>query len=217
MNIWQTIKQFKREVELPESLVVVGLGNPGRAYAKTRHNVGRAALTFLATDADSTFSPWQTSLKFQGQLSEGVIGDRQVYLLLPDTYMNESGRSVDQFIKYHRGVEVVIVHDDLDLPVGKLKLSVGRGPGGHKGVLSIMAWVKDQNFKRIRVGIRPLSNSLTEPIEKFVLAPFTSTEEVEIEKTWVAVKEAIESLVTVGWPQTVEKIHRSAASIPETN
>lgn len=130
--------------------LVVGLGNPGAEYDKTRHNVG-----FMAADeiySHYHFSPFKS--KFDGLIAEGNIDGEKVYLLKPQTYMNLSGNSVVKAAKFYKILpqKVIVIHDDLDLPVGKIKAKIGGGAGGHNGLKSIDAAITP-NYNRIRLGV----------------------------------------------------------------
>lgn len=131
-------------------LLIVGLGNPGRRYAGNRHNIG-----FMAADEihrRHSFSPWRA--RFEGEISEGVLDGEKAILLKPATYMNESGRSVGQTLRFHKLAlsDLVVIHDDLDLPPGKLRMKAGGGHGGHNGLKSIDAHV-GKDYRRMRLGI----------------------------------------------------------------
>jgi peptidyl-tRNA hydrolase, PTH1 family len=128
----------------------VGLGNPGRAYASNRHNVG-----FMAVDAITRrhpFAPFRA--KFQGQTAEGAIGAERVILLKPETFMNDSGRAVGEAARYHKIElpDVVVFHDELDLAPGRLRVKVGGGNAGHNGLRSITEHVGN-DYRRVRIGI----------------------------------------------------------------
>ncbi len=131
-------------------LIWVGLGNPGAQYAGHRHNIGFMALERIADRHG--FSPWRT--RFQGVACEGHIDGAKLVLLKPQTYMNESGRSVGEGLRFYKaGVDQLSVfHDELDLAAGKLKLKVGGGAAGHNGLRSIDAHC-GQNYRRVRLGI----------------------------------------------------------------
>ena len=131
-------------------LLLVGLGNPGPAYAGNRHNIG-----FNVVDAICDrhgFGPFRR--KFDGQVAEGRIGDRRVLALKPMTYMNESGRAVGQAARFHKipPVDVVVFHDELDLAAGKVRVKDGGGLAGHNGLRSISAHIGPA-FRRVRLGI----------------------------------------------------------------
>jgi peptidyl-tRNA hydrolase, PTH1 family len=128
----------------------VGLGNPGAKYASNRHNVGFMAVDVIA--AAHHFSPWRK--KFQGEVSEGTLGAEKVLLLKPQTFMNESGRSVGEAVRFHDIPldKVFVFYDELDLEPGKVRVKLGGGAAGHNGIRSISAHITPE-FKRVRLGI----------------------------------------------------------------
>ena len=131
-------------------LLFVGLGNPGADYARNRHNIG-----FMAVDAivrRHSFSPWRA--KFQGEVCEGTIGGEKIVALKPTTYMNESGRSVAAACQFYKiePKDVVVFHDELDLPPAKIRVKLGGGHAGHNGLRSIGAHI-GPDYRRIRLGI----------------------------------------------------------------
>jgi len=131
-------------------LLLVGLGNPGTGYARHRHNIG-----FMAVDEIAHvhgFSPWKS--KFQGKLAEGKFGTEKTLLLKPDTYMNLSGQSVAEAVRFHKMelAQVIVFHDDLDLAPGKVRTKLGGGHGGHNGLRSIDG-ILGADYHRVRLGI----------------------------------------------------------------
>ena len=152
-------------------LLIVGLGNPGRRYAGNRHNIG-----FMAADEIHRrhgFSPWRA--RFEGELAEGLLGGEKTWLLKPSTYMNESGRSSGQAMRFHRldVSDVVVLHDELDLPPGKLRMKTGGGHGGHNGLKSLDAHL-GKDYRRIRLGIgHPGSKDL---VHDYVLHDFAKAD-----------------------------------------
>lgn len=136
----------------PADLVVVGLGNPGAEYAHTRHNVGADTVALLAERHGGRLK----ATKERALVAEVRLGDRRVVLAFPQTFYNESGQAVGLLLGRH-GVEdlhhLVVVHDELDLPPGKLKVKVGGGLAGNNGLRSIKAHLKDDGFVRVRIGI----------------------------------------------------------------
>jgi PTH1 family peptidyl-tRNA hydrolase len=131
-------------------LLIVGLGNPGERYASNRHNVGYRIAD--AIHRRHGFQPWRR--RFQGELSEGSLAGEKVLLLKPTTYMNESGRSVGEAARFYKlaAADVLVIHDELDLPPGKTRLKSGGGAGGNGGIKSIIAHL-GEDFNRLRVGI----------------------------------------------------------------
>jgi PTH1 family peptidyl-tRNA hydrolase len=154
----------------------VGLGNPGSRYARNRHNVGFMAVDAIAR-AHGT-ATWRQ--RFQGSTAEAVLGGERVLLLKPGTYMNESGRAVaeaQRFFKIALG-DVVVFHDELDLPSGKLRVKVGGGNAGHNGLRSITAQCGN-DYRRVRLGIgHPGHKDLVHP---YVLSDFAKAEEPWVE------------------------------------
>jgi peptidyl-tRNA hydrolase, PTH1 family len=154
----------------------VGLGNPGRSYARNRHNIG-----FMAVDAIARKHGFPAPrTRFQGLLSEGTIAGERVLLLEPQTYMNESGRSVGEAARFHKIEleDVVVFHDELDLAPAKCRLKTGGGTAGHNGLRSITAHIGN-DYKRIRLGIgHPGDKAL---VHSYVLNDFAKSEEPWVE------------------------------------
>lgn len=147
------------------SYIIVGLGNPGEEYEKTRHNSGRIVLEYF--QKKNKFPDWEFDKKLDALVSEGKIGKDRVLLILPEAFMNKSGDVVKKLLipmatpprKSGLLTKLVVVHDDLDLPLGALKIVFNRGGGGHKGVESIIRSIKTKAFTRIRIGISPTTSS----------------------------------------------------------
>ncbi len=130
--------------------LLVGLGNPGERYAQHRHNIGFRAVENIARRY--SFGPWKK--KFQGEICEGIIAGTKIHLLKPQTYMNESGRSVGEALRFHKIAlaDVVVFYDELDLAAGKLRVKMGGGAAGHNGIRSIADHI-GTDFMRVRLGI----------------------------------------------------------------
>ena len=128
----------------------VGLGNPGAKYAQNRHNIGFMAVDRIA--ADHGFAPWRA--KFQGQVSEGRLGSKKVVLLKPQTFMNNSGQSVGEAMRFYKLTpgDITVFHDEIDLAPGKLRVKAGGGHAGHNGLRSLHAHVGDA-YRRVRIGV----------------------------------------------------------------
>lgn len=154
--------------------IIVGLGNPGKEYKKTRHNVGFMVLDKLAEN------PWKKNKN--GLLLYSWLGGK-VEFIKPQTFMNKSGDAVAYIVKKHKSNEdgIIIVHDDIDLPLGTVKISFGDGPAGHNGVSSVINALGSRDFWRVRIGIlsRPKEKIET---DKFVLGNFSKEELKKIEK-----------------------------------
>jgi PTH1 family peptidyl-tRNA hydrolase len=129
----------------------VGLGNPGDRYARNRHNIGFMAVERIA--ARHSFEPWRA--RFRGRLAEGVLAGERVWLLMPQTYMNESGRAVAEAARFHKIPldQVIVFHDEIDLVPGKVRVKLGGGVAGHNGLRSLDACLGSREFKRVRLGV----------------------------------------------------------------
>jgi len=150
-------------------LLVVGLGNPGREYARNRHNAGFLVLDELARRHGGS---WRS--KFSGQVAEIRIGDERVVLLKPETYMNESGRSVGaaaQFFKVEPA-GVLVIHDEGDFDLGRIEEKLGGGLAGHNGLRSIAQHLKTQDFRRLRIGVGRPERGDPRSLADYVLADF---------------------------------------------
>jgi PTH1 family peptidyl-tRNA hydrolase len=186
--------------------VIVGLGNPGKKFEKTRHNLG-----FMVLDGFSRknkFPKFEMRKEFLAEISEKKIGKEKIILAKPQTFMNNSGKSVKILTRtFNLDLKnLFVIHDDLDISFGKIKISFGRGSGGHKGVQSIIDELKTKNFFRFRIGIKPKQNYITlySSIENFVLGKFDENErkilKEIIEKACraieVAIKESVEKAMS---------------------
>ncbi|WP_294542123.1 aminoacyl-tRNA hydrolase [uncultured Rhodoblastus sp.] len=172
-------------------LLLVGLGNPGKAYAGNRHNIGFMALDAIARAANA--APFRK--KFQGETSEARVGPDRAILLKPETYMNESGRSVAEAARFHKIAlgDIVVLHDELDLAPGKLRVKLGGGHAGHNGLRSIAAHL-GADFKRVRLGIgHPGDKKL---VHAYVLSDFAKAERPWVETLCDCVAQNIDLLAS---------------------
>ncbi len=142
---------FKNKSKGPIDAIIVGLGNPGTKYTATRHNVGFNALDFIA----GKLSVSVDKLKFGGLYATAKIGDKKVLLLKPQTFMNESGKSLAQFASFYKVApqNIIVLFDDVSLDVGKLRIRKKGSAGGHNGIKSIIASIGSQEFPRIKIGV----------------------------------------------------------------
>ncbi len=171
-------------------ILIAGLGNPGDRHARNRHNIGFMAIERIAERR--RFGPFRA--RFQGMIAEGTIGQQRVALLAPQTYMNESGRSVGEAMRFYKldlGA-IAVMHDELDLAPAKVRVKVGGGAAGHNGLRSITAHIGN-DYKRVRLGIgHPGDKSL---VHNYVLGDFAKAEMPWVEAVCDAVSDAAELLV----------------------
>jgi PTH1 family peptidyl-tRNA hydrolase len=187
--------------------LIVGLGNPGRRFAGNRHNVGFMCLSHFARSHAIKFDRKQG----RARTGQGEISHHKVVLARPQTHMNQSGQSVALLV--NRFVvsldNLLVIHDDLDLPPGKFRISYGAGSGGHKGINSIISHLNSQEFIRLRIGIghpRTANNDTTESaIIAYVLGDFTPDEKKIMAEVMPVVSEAILCLITRGLSAAMNK------------
>lgn len=189
--------------------IVVGLGNPGPEYEKTRHNVGRMAVAeFCRKNKLGEFVP---DKKANALSLSGKIGSQKMVAVLPETFMNKSGSAVSKFVKSKKSAEtLVVVHDELDLPIGRVKISFNKSPGGHRGVESVKKAVGTEAFIRVRIGISPAtaSGKLKKPsgekaMSDFILGRFSKKDEEALKKISRNLQEALRALISGGREQAM--------------
>lgn len=192
--------------------IIAGLGNPGEEYQGTRHNVGRDFVLALAEKEGA--DTWKTDKTLRAQVAKGEVFGKKATLVLPDMYMNNSGASLKALVTSAKQAEhLAVMQDELDLPLGVVKLSFGSGSGGHKGIESLQKVLKTRDFVRVRVGISPSTSSgkLKKPDAKkivdFVLGKFKSGEAEKIKKARKLAFEALELLLTEGREKATMVIH----------
>lgn len=174
--------------------LIAALGNPGRRYQNTRHNIGFLTLETLGRRHGIAVE----KKKFEGRYGLGTIGENPVLLLTPLTYMNRSGTAVAAFLHYFRIPlnHLIVLHDDMDLPWNTLRISEKRGAAGHKGVLSVIQEIKTTEFIRVRIGIgRPPTGV---PPEAYVLEKFSPAEKADLPFLTERASEAVEAILSQG-------------------
>jgi peptidyl-tRNA hydrolase, PTH1 family len=183
-------------------LLIAGLGNPGREHAHDRHNVGWMVVEELARRHDGSFRS-----KFNGRVAETRIADARVALLQPETYMNESGRSISAAARFFKVApeDVLVVHDDVDLDVGRLQARLGGGLAGHNGLRSIAQLFGTPEFLRLRVGVGRPERGDRRPVADYVLSPFEPEEHAEGIVSRSA--DAVESLLAEGLTVTQQRFN----------
>lgn len=159
--------------------IIVGLGNPGTKYESTWHNVGFLALDELQ---QSSFSPWKKSSKHKLLASEGNINGEKIILVKPLTFMNNSGEALSAVMSYYKveAKDVYIIHDELDLPLGKIRVSNNSSDGGHNGIKSIISHLKTKDFVRFRMGIK--KDHVKMPADKYVLKKIGLLDKMTVKK-----------------------------------
>ncbi|MCB9799021.1 aminoacyl-tRNA hydrolase [Candidatus Nomurabacteria bacterium] len=156
--------------------LIVGLGNPGKQYTKTRHNVGFMVLDELRNKLSGYYQAdkWNLSKKFNAELSGCTIAGKKIVLAKPMTFMNASGQSVQLIANFYKipVEDLIVIHDEKDIPLGEIKIQQDRGPAGHNGIKSIIEHTGSKNFLRVRVGIASKNEKKMQDTSQFVLGKF---------------------------------------------
>ncbi len=186
--------------------LIVGLGNPGPEHAETRHNAGFWCVDRLAAAVGGSMRP---HARYHGEVGRITIDGRELWLLKPTTYMNRSGLAVRALAEYLRIApdETLVAHDELDLPVGAVRLKLGGGPGGHNGVRDVITQIGD-GFWRLRFGIGHPGNR--QEVIDYVLRRAPAAEQVLLEDAIAAGAEAIPRLLVEGAEKVMNSLHRRA-------
>ncbi|MDO8626262.1 MAG: aminoacyl-tRNA hydrolase [Candidatus Magasanikbacteria bacterium] len=172
--------------------LIVALGNPGKNYARTRHNVGWLFLDWLFPKAK-----WQASAKAKAEYLKTEINGQRAEIIKPQTFMNNSGIAV-AYAANKNGVklnDIIVIHDDKDISLGATRVQQNRGAGGHNGVASIIEKLGSKNFTRIRIGIAPTDNRIIEDTANFVLSKLTATEQKTLKTVFANIKQELEAWV----------------------
>jgi peptidyl-tRNA hydrolase, PTH1 family len=183
-------------------LLVVGLGNPGREYASTRHNVGFMVADELARRHDGS---WRS--KFSGEVADVRVDGARLALLKPQTYMNESGRSVASAAKFYKvdPEGLLAVHDEVDLDLGRMQARVGGGLAGHNGLRSVASVLRTPEFLRLRIGVGRPERGDPRPVADWVLSPFDP--EVDVGALVGRAADAVETLVREGLEEAQQRFN----------
>ncbi|MFA5878344.1 MAG: aminoacyl-tRNA hydrolase [Candidatus Staskawiczbacteria bacterium] len=187
--------------------IIIGLGNPGEKFKNTRHNFG-----FMAVDAfaeKNNFPDFALSKKYSSFISEGILAGEKILLAKPQTFMNESGKATKKIISNteQQPEDIIVIHDDIDLALGTIKISKNRGSAGHKGVESIITNLGKENFIRIRMGILPGSMKPKNP-EKFVIGNFKKEEDELKDKAVEIVARALTLLINEGAEKAMNEFNK---------
>ncbi len=182
---------------------VVALGNPGDGYATTRHNVG-----WLVTDVflhAANFPSLIASSKYVGKVSEGSVAGVPVTVLYPETFMNKSGSAAQKLVPKGQVSAMIVVYDDVDLALGEVKVSFGRGDGGHNGIKSLVDALGTKDFIRVRVGISPTSlitgktkRPVGDKLQRYVMGQFTKRELKKVEEVGLRVVDVLTVIIKEG-------------------
>ena len=194
------------------SYIFVGLGNPGEEYENTRHNTGRMILEWFGKSNDAE---WKIDKKLNAKIAKLKIGKTPVTIVLPDTFMNNSGKSVKPLIGSIKAAEkLIVIYDDLDLPFGASKISFNKSSGGHKGLESIIKMLKTEKFARVRIGISPTSPSgkMRKPqgeevVHKHILGKFKPEELLALKKLSKKISLALDTFVSDGLAKSMTEFN----------
>ncbi|MAG12866.1 aminoacyl-tRNA hydrolase [bacterium] len=196
------------------SYTIVGLGNPGKEYENTRHNTGWIVLEHFRKT--KKFPEWKHNKKLNAETSEGKLQKEKALLVLPGTFMNKSGKAIahlkDKSLKIKACL--IVVHDDLDLPIGTFKIAFNRGTGGHKGVDSIRRSIKTKAFIRLKVGIAPAtpSGKVRKPkgeqkVSDFILGAFNPAELQKLKRILPKMTDTLEMIVAEGKEKAMNRFN----------
>jgi len=192
-------------------ILIIGLGNPGKKFRETRHNLGWLVLDLLQRKWGEKygFSDWTESKKFKAEISKGKIKNKMVILAKPLTFMNLSGQATKSLISYYKmkSGNLLVVHDDIDIPLGKIRIVKNRGAAGHKGIQSVIRELGTKNFIRLRIGIKP-ANLKPKNVEKFVLLKFSKKEEEIIKEAIKRGAKAIEMMIGKGVNKAMNEFNK---------
>jgi PTH1 family peptidyl-tRNA hydrolase len=186
------------------SYIIAGLGNPGQEYENTRHNTGRIVLNAVAKAFEA--DEFSFDKKMKALVAKGKVGKEKVTFIEPETFMNKSGSAIKYLVKSQKAAEkLVVIYDDFQLPLGRIKISFNRSSGGHNGLESVIKAVKTEGFIRIRVGtaVENAKGNAKVPhgddkVLKFILGKYKDDEMKEIKKVSKKATEAVEMIVKEG-------------------
>ena len=183
--------------------LIAGLGNPGEQYQSSRHNLGFLTLDYLAGRHDIPLK----KQGFEALFGKGKIGNERVLLVKPQTYMNLSGIAMERLVSYFRVdiKDLIVVHDDLDLPFETIRLKKGGGEGGHKGLMSIVQHVGSADFIRVRIGIgKPMRKAM---VERYVLSPFAEEEQNIVPSILAVACDVVGEVILSGIEAAMQRYH----------
>ncbi len=204
----QKLRQKRRNNSLK---IIVGLGNPGKRYEKTPHNIGFDVVDYLA---DSVAEKWKKSLRFRARTIKTVLAGEEVVLVKPETFMNNSGMAVSAILRFYKAVpaDLIIILDDVALDFGRLRIRDKGRSGGHNGLASVIDHVTNDLFVRVRVGVGQQREG--ENLVKHVLSPFSKKDKEEILNIVTRAGEAVCGIVEFG---VIEAMNRYNGLLPENH
>ena len=185
--------------------IIVGLGNPGEKYKNTRHNIGFEAISCFRKKQEN-FSDWKLNKKFNSKISEGKIKNEKIILAKPQTFMNNSGEAVIKITKYYKvsPEKLLVIYDDIDLPIGKIRIRKNGSSGGHLGLQSIINFLSSKNFTRLKIGVAQKTvNNKKRDASKIVLKKITKKEGADLSQAIKKVVEATTNILEKGSDETM--------------
>jgi PTH1 family peptidyl-tRNA hydrolase len=195
--------------------IIAGLGNPGEEYENTRHNTGRIMLEYF--HAALEFPEWKEDKKVKALLSKEKVGKESVLLIEPNNFMNNSGKSIAPFVTTKKQAQkTIVIYDDIDLPLGTLKIAFNRSSGGHNGVESVIKSLKTREFVRVRIGVSKMTAKGVakkpkgeEAVLKFLLGEFKKDEIEMLKKISKKVSAALEMILLEGHEKAMGEYNRA--------
>lgn len=186
--------------------LIVGLGNPGKEYDNTRHNIGFEVVDYIANKYNIELN----RIKFKGVFGEGFINGKKILLLKPTTYMNLSGESIREIINFYKipNEEIIVIYDDISLEVGRIRIREKGSHGGHNGIKSIIANLASDIFPRVKVGVGAPKGNLV----SHVLGKFSDEEAVVLNKIKCAVSDAVNTIIVADTKEAMNKFNGFNAS-----
>lgn len=193
----------REPIEVPDRWLVVGLGNPGSQYARTWHNSGFRALETLAGRHRIRVD----RVKFKGLFGKGVLGEKEAILLLPTTFMNLSGESVAEAMRFYRIPQerTIVLFDDVDIQLGAVRVRISGGPGTHNGMKSVVSHIGNRDFPRIRIGIGPVPEG--RDIADYVLGAIPDECKTAMDEAFARAADAVELILSSGIELAMNRIN----------
>jgi len=206
-NIFDLFKQIEKKDESagsPISHLIVGLGNPGKDYAFTRHNAGFLTLDYLSDILKVNIN----RSKFKALVTEATIGDKRVLLMQPQTFMNNSGEAVIEAVNFYKikPENVIVIFDDISLPVGKMRIRKNGSAGGHNGIKSIIAHLGTQDFPRVKIGVGEKPHKEMD-LADWVLSKFPQEEQKVLFEKFGDASEAVKLMVSGKFEEAMNKFN----------